>query len=197
MDAAQSTSTALLDGLRDPANHALWNEFCGRYRPTLISFGHKLGLNTDDAQDAAQETLCAFVSAYRGKEYDREKGGLRTWLFRIAAHKIRDIQRRRCKEHAFGKESTTALFEKIPDDHTWSSIWDAEWKQAVLKAALEQVRQEVEPATMRAFELVTLKDWPEERAAAHLQMTVNAVSKAKRRVLSKMRQVRSWMERDW
>ena len=75
-----TTNTSLLAGLRDRSNDACWSEFFGRYQPLLVGFGHKLGLSETDAQDAAQETLMAFVSTYREGGYDRQKGRLRTWL---------------------------------------------------------------------------------------------------------------------
>jgi len=42
--------------------------------------------------------------------------------------------------------------------------------------------QQVEPATLEAFELLTLKEWPADKVAAQLGMSVTAVLKAKRRL---------------
>jgi RNA polymerase sigma-70 factor (ECF subfamily) len=192
-----STNTALLVGLRDPANEPVWREFCERYRPLLVAFGRRLGLQWQDAEDATQETLCGFVTAYRQNRYDREKGGLRAWLFRIAAHKIRDVQRRRCRERPQGEDSTTGVIDQIPDEQTLSGLWDAEWQQATLREAIRRIKGEVEPTTLQAFALAVLREWPAEKVAAKLGMSPNAVSKAKRRVLSRLREIRRELEWDW
>jgi len=89
------TSTTLLEGLRDAGNDGAWQRFFDRYQPMLVSFGKKLGLSEQDAQDAAQESMKAFAEAYRKERYDPTKGRLRSWLFGIAQNKIVDSHRRR------------------------------------------------------------------------------------------------------
>lgn len=192
-----TTSTTLLSKLRDQENHSVWNDFCSRYTPLLVGFAQRLGLDHHDAQDAAQAALCAFAIAYRDNQYHRDRGGLRTWLFRIAANKVRDIQRLKRKDRPLGQASGTDLFDRIPDDHTLSCLWDAQWQRAIARQAIRQVRGEVELATFQAFALTFLKEWPNERAAEKLGMTANAVSKAKRRVLSRLGEIRGELEQDW
>ena len=62
---AWRTTTALLDGLFDSANQSIWREFDARYRPILMAFARRLGLNRDNAADVTQETLACFVRDYR------------------------------------------------------------------------------------------------------------------------------------
>src|SRR5437667_117488 len=139
-----TTNTSLLAGLRDRSNDACWSEFFGRYQPLLVGFGHKLGLSETDAQDAAQETLMAFVSTYREGGYDRQKGRLRTWLMGIASHKIRDLQRKRGREVVVADNpESTAFLNKVPDEQEISRVWDAEWQQAIVRKCIEEVRQQV------------------------------------------------------
>ena len=57
------TSTTLLDGLRDPRNRSVWDQFVSRYRPTIVRFGCRLGLREDEGENAAQEALKAFAIA--------------------------------------------------------------------------------------------------------------------------------------
>jgi RNA polymerase sigma-70 factor (ECF subfamily) len=193
-----ATNTALLVGLQDPQNELIWQEFFARYQPLLISFARRLGLNEQDAQDAAQETLLAFTTAYRAGRYKRDKGRLRTWLSGIATNKIRDIQRRRGKELAVGgRDDTTDFMNQIVDDHTMSEIWEAEWQRAVVAQCMAEVRAEVEPKTMRAFELVAMKGWPADKVAEELGITRNAVYLAKSHVLSRMQSLQAQLEEIW
>ncbi len=192
------TSTALLDGLQDVHNSKVWQEFFDRYFPLLVSFSRRIGLAESEAQDAAQEALIAFASGYREGNYVRSKGRLRSWLYSIARHKAIDIQRRRREVVvADGVSGETAFLNKIPDEATLSEMWEEEWRRAVLTACMEEVRQQVEPKTMRAFELFVLEGWPSEKVAEHLGLSRDAVFQYKARVLSRMRQVREHMEEVW
>lgn len=193
-----ATSTSLLLALKDQDNDGVWSAFCERYQPLLLAFARRLGLNEHDALDAAQECLLAFAQSYEQGAYDPDKGALRKWLLGIAANKIRDIQRRRRREFV-PEEATgqTGLLEGVPDEHTMTAVWEAEWEQAVLNACMQEVRRQVEPSTMQAFELFVLQEWPAERVAAHLGVTANAVFKAKRRVLSRMREAYQYLQTNW
>lgn len=192
------TNTSLLMGLKDQKNDAVWSEFYARYQPMLHSFARKLGMSDQDAQDAAQETLMAFCSTYREGGYDREKGRLRTWLFGIASHKVRDIQRRGGRERVMmDNAESTAFLNKVPDDEQVSLIWENEWQQAVLKQCMDEVRKQVKPQTMEAFEMFALKGMSAEDVAAKLGMTENAVWIAKNRVLSRLREAQKYMEENW
>lgn len=55
------TTTALLDGLVDPANAEVWDEFDRRYRPIIVGFAARLGLADADAADVAQDVLTRFL----------------------------------------------------------------------------------------------------------------------------------------
>lgn len=191
------TNTALLMGLRtrdDPA----WTTFYSRYQPVLVAFARRLGLRESDAQDAAQEALLAFADGYRKGQYDREKGRLRTWLFSIASHKVRDIQRRNGREAVFvDLPEKTHFFGHVPGDDEMSRIWETEWQRALTDACMEEVARHVEPQTFQAFELFVMQEWPAEKVADYLGVTSNAVFKAKRRVLTRMRKAYQRMKGTW
>ena len=192
------TNTDLLVGLRDRDNAVAWSQFFERYQPMLVCFAKRLGLNESDAQDAAQETLMAFVSSYREGGYDRERGRLRTWLFGIASHKVRDMQRKRNREMVITDNAdSTAFLNKIPDDEHLSRVWEAEWQQAIVRHCLTEVRKQVKPRTMEAFELFALQGLPAEQVAARLGMTENAVWIAKNRVLTRLREMQKQIEDTW
>jgi RNA polymerase sigma factor (sigma-70 family) len=157
-----------------------------------------LGFSESEAQDVAQETLTTFLQAYRDGKYDRKRGRLRSWLFGIARRKAHEAHHRRPKEQVLAARSdATNPIDAIVDDHTMSELWEAEWRRAVLAACLAEVRKQVTPQTMEAFELLLLRQWSTEKAARHLGLTVNAALKAKHRVLTRMREMFGYMERNW
>jgi RNA polymerase sigma-70 factor, ECF subfamily len=189
-DETVPTNTDLLLALRDRGNDQAWTLFCARYRPVLISFARRLGLADPDAQDAAQDTLLAFATSFRLGEYDRSRGRLRSWLFSIASHKIRDLQRKLCRRPLNGEvQDRSGAIENIPDDRRVSDIWENEWQKAIIETCLDEIRNHVEPSTIQAFRMYVLEDLNADDVAERLSMTRNAVFKAQRRVLTRMREV--------
>lgn len=193
-----ATSTSLLLGLQDPKNDSVWTEFYSRYHPLLVSFGRRLGLSEDESQETAQEILLKFAEAYRNGHYDKAKGRLRTWLSEIARNKIIDWKRRRARRPPPVQlgDAADQLVEE-PDKDRIDRIMQEEWHRALVSKAMELIQQEVEPKTLRAFELFVLQDQPAEQVAAELGMTANAVFKAKRRVLSRLREIYAQLNEDY
>jgi len=192
------TRTTLLDGLKAPDNPSAWQEFIARYQPLVLAVGRRLGLQEADAEDAAQETLAAFVQAYRKDRYDRQKGRLRDWLCGIACHKVRDVMRRRSRQvrPVTDKTDGTRFLNQIEDTRA-ESLWDEEWDRAVLRQCLSEVRWQVQPQTYEAFELFVLRQWPPARVAEHLRVSEDVVYQSKSRVLKRVRQLLPRMHEVW
>lgn len=185
------TSSTLLDGLTDAANRDIWQEFDGRYRPLILRVARRLGLDEEDAEDAAQETLTAFLKAYRNKKYERSKGRLRDWIQGIAFHKIRDIQRKLYKKETLHPDPDQG------EDLQVKECWDIECKRAVLRQCLEEVRLEVAPKTFKAFELFALKQWPATKVAEHLNVSEDTVYQSKSRILARVKKLLPKMREIW
>jgi len=193
---ATRTSTALLEGLRDPDNAQAWVAWVERYRPLVVRSARRAGLGAEEAEDVAQSTLLAFSEAYRQGRYDRERGRLRTWLYGIAVNKVREARRRR-RELTPGDTAAEALFGDLRAPDELEAIWEAEWRDAVLLQCLEEVRREVEARTFRAFELVAREGRDPAEVGAELGLSRDAVYAAKRRVLRRVRELAPAIEEIW
>lgn len=194
----QSTSTELLNGLRDPRNHLAWCAFCARYGPVLLAFARKLGLNEMDAQDATQETFISFASAYQNGKYDQDRGRLRSWLFRIVQNKVHDIFRRKAREPVqLTADEQQAYSDHVFDEGRQAEIWESEWRQALIRTCLDMVRRDVAESTFAAFEQITLKERSPDDVARDLGMSRAAVTKANQRVLSRMREFHRLVDVEW
>lgn len=188
------TTTILLKNLRD-AEDAAWEEFVDRFRAPIVRFARGLGLAADEAEDVAQETLLDFVRAYRNGQYDREKGRLSAWLFGIAHRRVRSARRREAGRPRLLKgPARTAFWANLPDEHAARRSWDTSWERAVLDQCLERVRTEVEPSTIRAFELFAIEGRSAAAVAEELGMSRNAVFIAKHRVIKRILELREQME---
>jgi RNA polymerase sigma-70 factor (ECF subfamily) len=188
--ATLTTSTTLLAGLADANNHGVWTAFVSRYRPILIRLALRAGWPAQDAEDLAQQTLGEFVKSYRNHRFDRDRGRLRDWLFGIARNQMRNAARRRSDAH--GQAGPADL-----EDAAARRLFDQEWERAVLARCLEEIRGQVGASTYQAFELFALRRVPANSVAAEMGITENAVFLAKRRVLSRLRELLPVVAETW
>ena len=196
------TRTSLLEGLERPENRTVWRQFVDRYRPPILRYAqNRFGLNSHDAEEAAQETLAVFADAYRQGRYDREKGRLRSWLFGIATNKIRELVRKRAgnQEHQqLRPTSGTGFISRIPaDDAELEEMWKEEWRWAVYQQCLIEVQAHFAPQTLDAFRLFARQGMPAKEVAAVLGMTENAVYLAKHKILKRIRELVPAVEQAW
>jgi len=192
------TSLTLLEGLRDPCNAAAWQRFVDRYEPLVLCFARKLGLGDSDARDAGQETMLAFVRAYRDGAYHRSRGRLRSWLFGVARRKVLDIYRHRHRERVLADRSNgTAFLEAIESPDDAERVWEQEWERAVLRACLAEVARHADEEAMQCFRLYVLEGWAPEKVAAHLGVSRNAVYIHKSRVIGRLHDLQRQMEEVW
>lgn len=191
-----TTSSMLLDALRTGEHEATWTEFDARYRPVLVAFARKLGLAEADAREIAQDVLASFVEEHRAGKYDKNLGRLRSWLFAIARARV--ARRRRDLARDQGRRGESAIAQ-VADERRVSEVWEREWRQAVLREGLLQLRQgtKMDEATVRAFEMLALEQRPVEAVAAELGMSRDSVYAAKYRAMERLRQLLERLEADW
>lgn len=190
------TTTQLLESLRDPSNHDLWQEFDDRYRPVLLAFARSLGVGEQDAADVAQVTLGQFAADYRAGRYNRERGRLSSWILGIAHHRIIDLGRARQRERLERGESALV---HLADDHSATQAWESARKRVIFDRALEKLRTEtrLDERTINAFELCAIRNAPPETAAQQCGMSVAEVYVAKNRAIKKLREIVAELTREF
>lgn len=180
------TSWTLLEGLKRADRQTVWGEYVSRYRPLLVRHFQRLGIQLQDAEDIAQETLLAFARAYGEGKYDPSQGRLRSWLFGIAHRTLRAWNRQQAR--AVPATQITQS-DELPDVDHQSELWEEDWRDAVLEQCIEEVRREVEPTTFAAFAKFAREGRPAREVAAELGISENAVFGAKRRILRRIREL--------
>ena len=190
---ALSTTMALLDGLLEPGNEAVWREFDARYRPIVFAFARKLGLDESDAADVAQEAMLRFVQEYRAGKYDRERGRLRSWIIGIVKYRVADVQRSKAKRREYRGESA---FVGLPEDDQLAELWEAERRRMLLRQALAELREQTKTneKTIRAFELYAIHEQPVADVACELGLTTHDVYVAKSNVAARLREILTRLE---
>lgn len=192
------TNTLLLEGLKR-RDDAVWSNFVARYRPMVVGFARRQGLEEGDAEDAAQQTLIAFCTAYQEGKYERAQGRLRHWLFGIARNQIRNTRRKAQRREVQVVEDTdqTNLFARQPDEPELEQAWEEEWQQSLLRQCLEEIRREHDAKSIEAFELFAWKGLPAQQVAEQLGMTPNAVFIIKHRIMKRIKELLPKMEEIW
>ncbi|MCG8406340.1 MAG: RNA polymerase sigma factor [Phycisphaerales bacterium] len=186
MSTTHQTTTALLAGLFDPDNHAVWEEFHSRYRPIILAVARRLGLSEQDAADVAQETLVKFLQEYRAGKYDRDRGRLRTWIVSIAKFRVADLYRAKARQRERRGESA---FEELPEEDHLNKMWDEECRHEILRRGFQELREstKLDDRTIEVFKRLSIDQRKPADVAEEQSMSLDAVYKAKRRCLEQLR----------
>lgn len=183
-----TTTTLLLDGLLNAADHAAWLEFQTRCVPIMLAFAQRLGLSEADAADVTQDALVRFVAEYREGRYDRGRGRLRAWLVAIVRYRVADLKRDEARRPPLAAPSAAAGVAAADELET---LWVAEQRRVILQRAFEQLRERSRLAekTIRAFERLVFDQRTADEVAGELGMTTGEVYVAKSRVSERLREI--------
>jgi RNA polymerase sigma factor (sigma-70 family) len=89
-----NTQPSLLRAIRNANDHQAWNLFDRTYRPLLLAWCHRSGLQAADAEEVTQSLLERICKEIRTFEYDPSRGRFRGWLFTLAKNEIADFRSR-------------------------------------------------------------------------------------------------------
>jgi RNA polymerase sigma-70 factor (ECF subfamily) len=184
------TSCSLLERVKANVPEA-WRQLTILYGPLVYHWCRRNGLKSDDAADVVQDvfrTLVVHIQAFRR---DREGHTFRGWLWTVTRSRINDhFQRAKGQPTAVGgsgaAEFLAELSEKptIPENEPEAP----EGASAMLHRALEMIRGDFEEPTWQAFRLTALGSYTSAEAGRELNLSSNAVRKAKARVLQRLRE---------
>ena len=182
------TTSTVLDRLYADDGQSAWDLLVGHFRDTIVRFGERAGLTRADAQDAAQETLVAFVQAFRRGRYDRSKGRLKSWLFGIAQRQILSVRQREIADRARRQSSGSGpgLEEELVDEAGMVDVWEDVWRRTIYARSLEQVQGEVTPQTFEIFRALVFDERPTEEICERFAISRTKVYNVKHRVTKRL-----------
>jgi RNA polymerase sigma factor (sigma-70 family) len=189
------TRRSLLSRLRNWGDDESWRTFFDTYWRLIYNAALKSGLSETEAEEVVQETVLVVCRKIQEFQYD-ERGSFKAWLLKITAWRITDQRRLRQPENL--RESTPwterqncALpefegIDQIPDPSSTlpvvAAAWDAEWENNLLEAAMERVKNRVDPLYFQIFDLYVIQEWRATRVARALNVTAARVYVTKHRV---------------
>jgi RNA polymerase sigma-70 factor (ECF subfamily) len=183
------TSVSLLDRLKVARSDASdWNRFEAVYLPLIRRWiGQVPGLG-DEVDDVSQEVLLVLVREI--PQFDRQReGSFRAWLRRVTVNRVRVYRRQRHRQPAAAADQTDGFLDQMADSNSLlARQLDQDHDKHVCAALLSAVRPDFHQATWDAFRQFALEGRPAAQVAQELGLSVNAVVKAKSRVLNRLRE---------
>jgi RNA polymerase sigma-70 factor (ECF subfamily) len=200
------TRRSLLNRLKDWDDKESWLDFFNTYWKLIYSVAAKAGLNDAEAQDVVQETVIAVAKKMQAFKYDPAAGSFKSWLRLITRRRIADHFRKEYR-HSQPVDPKSALapatstgrtttIERIPDPASLDldAIWDAEWEQNLMDAAVERVKRRVNPRHYQIFSFCVMKKWPVFKVARTLGVSVGQVYLVKHRIARQIRKEIEYLE---
>jgi RNA polymerase sigma-70 factor (ECF subfamily) len=195
------TRTSLLGRLRDLDDEVSWRTFFDTYWRLIYNVARKSGLTDTEAQDIVQETVIAVARKLPDFRYDPRKGSFKNWLLLITRRRIHDHLRRAYRSMPANSREPSHLrsFEEVQDDvpspdAQTAHAWEEEWRETLLRAGLEKLREGAEPKQYQVFDLCAVQRIAPKEVAKMLGMNRAQVYLSTHRLTARLRRLITTLE---
>ena len=179
------TRVTLLKRIKDMDDSDSWREFFETYWKLIYGYALRYGLTEAEAEEVVQETVIEVSRKMPGFNYDPARS-FKAWLLHTTRWRIQDQLRKRKRANAAARPGPetgthTDLIERVPDpagDYL-TALWEEEWQNNLMAAALDKIKVKVKPRQYQIFDLYVLKEWPVEKVAQTLRVSSGQVYLAK------------------
>jgi RNA polymerase sigma factor (sigma-70 family) len=188
----QKTRKSLIERLNNWEDQKTWNEFYQTYWRLIYSVATKSGLTREEAFDVVQETTIAIAKQVQTGQFKSGQGSFKAWLMQMARWRILDVFRSRKRKPSM---SDLKFFEEDSDEGEYrlnqfaleqesqlEQLWDKEWRDNLLNAALERVKAKVSPKQFQIFDCYLLKGWSIHKTAETLGVKITYIYLTKHRI---------------
>src|ERR1051326_7645739 len=197
------TRDSLLSRLKNREDQESWQDFFNTYWKLVYGVAIKAGLTDQEAQEAVQETVITVARRIPEFKYDPDTCSFKTWLLNLTRWRITDQLRKRKPErfavrpHRTENPARTATIERVPDPAglDLEAVWDEEWKQHILEAAIAKVKRRVSPEQYQIFDLCFFKHGPVKKVMRELGVNPGRVYLARHRIASLLKQEVKMLEK--
>jgi RNA polymerase sigma factor (sigma-70 family) len=183
-----ATRRSLVDRLANWDDQRRWQDFFDTYWKLIYSAAQKSGLTDAEAQEVVQETVITVAKKVGKLRYDPALGSFKGWLLQITRWRIADQFRRRdsvqTQRERSDDDRKTATIERLPDLNVvdLDVLWEREWQENLFDAAIARVKKKVDPKQFQIFDCYVRKEWPAQKVAAQLRVSLGQVYLARHRV---------------
>ena len=195
------TRASLIKRLRNWKDDPSWQEFFRVYWKLIYGVARKAGLTDTEAQDVVQETLISVAKHMPTFQYDPSIGSFKAWLLNMTRWRIIGQFRKRKpgsdKKPEGDSSGRTDSVDAVPDPNVpdMEAVWEADWRNNLVNAAMEQLKHKVDPQRFQIFEFYVNKEWAAEKVAERFGVPVDQVYQIKHRMTEAIRQEVSRLEK--
>ncbi len=183
------TSVSLLDCLKVARSDASeWKQFELMYLPLIRRWVSRIPGLGSEVDDVTQEVLLVLVREI--PRFERQRlGSFRAWLRQVTVNRVRVYRRQHFRQPAMARDQTDGYLDQIADSNSvLAKQFDQEHDKHICATLLAAVRPDFNQETWDAFQQFALEARTAADVARELGLTVNAVIKAKARVLNRLRE---------
>ena len=196
-----ATRRSLVDRLANWDDQRRWQDFFDTYWKLIYSAAQKSGLTDSEAQEVVQETVITVAKKIEKLRYDPALGSFKGWLLQITRWRIADQFRKRrpgdSKRPASFDDRVTATIDRIADSNVvdLDAVWEKEWQENLFAAAITRVKKKVDPKQFQIFDCYVRKEWPAQKVAEQLRISVGQVYLTRHRVSALIKKEVKTLER--
>jgi RNA polymerase sigma factor (sigma-70 family) len=196
-----ATRRSLVDRLGNWDDHSRWQEFFETYWKLIYSVARKAGLSDAEAQDVVQETVITVAKNIGKLDYDPGVGSFKGWLLNITRWRIADQFRKRMPGHnqaaRLSDDRRTVTIERVADSNAidLEELWEREWQENLLATAMTRLKKKVVPKHFQIFDCSVRKEWPAQKVADVLGVSVGQVYLVRHRVAALLKKEIKALER--
>ena len=175
------TRASLLSRLKCSDDSESWRVCFETYWKLIFNAARRAGLTEAEAEDVVQETLLTVARTIHDFTYNQKQGSFKGWLLKTTAWRVQDQFRKRASGRL---EFLADLPESIHPviENGVQQLWDSEWEQNLLSAAIERVKKQVSAKHFQIFDLAVIRQWSTARISAELGVNSSYVYITKHRV---------------
>lgn len=189
MPSPPETRASLILRLQDADDVAAWDEFAELYTPAVVRVAVRLGLQSADAENVAQEVLLRVARSVSQWLSRDDRGSFRAWLLRIAKNEtVNLLTRKATRPFVQFEASADGRVEELVDQQITSEL-DLEYEREVFLLAAERVREMVAEKTWQAFWLTQIEELSVEEAAKQLGVRPGHIYFGRCRVMNRLKQI--------
>jgi RNA polymerase sigma factor (sigma-70 family) len=190
---ALRTRSSLLFRLRNWEDSRSWEEFYNLYRKLVYGYARKSGLSHEEAEEVTNDVFVRVANTIHEFESNPEKGPFRGWLLNLARWRVTDKFRSRGVDRLAahgdgGGDDKTATVERIPDAAFDDRLWDKEWQESLVGAAMERLARRTNAKHFQIFELHMRQQWPVLRLSRELGVNAAGVYLITHRLTKQLKQ---------
>ena len=186
----EKTRKSLIERLDNWEDRKVWDDFYQTYWRLIYSVASKAGLTREESFDVVQETILAIARQVQKGQYDPRAGSFKAWLLQMTRWRILDVFRARKRQPSLANsgdeqsEVADHMMESLTreKDNVLERIWDKEWQDNILAAAMERVKKAVSATQFQIFDCYVIKGWGVKKTAEVLGISSAQVYLAKHRV---------------